>query len=473
MELHRENTLILKAPPVAQLDLRSQAGSLEQTLSQSWGADLRITPAPLVLQNSLSISGAVDEFILGSSGYFSNWIYGYALLFPYQMLSGWDSAKWPPATELERRADLNLDWSLNTIPVGLQLIWRHGFHSYDFVAAGRMLQSSADMELSVPFRRLDKGVSLFSITPGYRRHLDVVDPESGAGDYAGDFSGSFQTIYSQQYLWGQFPFAELYSPNAERLFLDLSAGLDKADYSAEAYVRLSRRFSSRIRDLFLPSFFELSVKKQFVKDEDLSDLYNSYSLTARSTALNLFGDFGAYPVFSFYRTDEFSTSLSLNADVDELTGGPSLRGLEMNLGHFFSFESQNDQQLTFENRLNLRQDREEIGTEILWGDTVKFLYLWSRYPETGVRLPLLPEKIGRQGYWSHQESLELKLNGPGAESSYHPFNLIVSHESTALLPDYGQISAEISAGFDVEKTDSGERYWRLGLRGGIGLQIEF
>jgi hypothetical protein len=42
-----------------------------------------------------------------------------------------------------------------------------------------------------------------------------------------------------------------------------------------------------------------------------------------------------------------------------------------------------------------------------------------------------------------------------------------------LLPDYGQISAEISAGFDVEKTDSGERYWRLGLKGGIGLQIEF
>jgi len=472
-ELNRKNTLALKIPPVAQLDLQSQAGSLEETLSQSWGADLRITPAPFSLQNSLSISGAVDEFVLGSGGYFSNWIDGYALLFPYQTLSGWNSDKWPSAEELERKADLNLDWSLNTLPAGLQTIWRHGFHSYDFVAAGRMLQSSADMELSVPFRWQDQGVSLFSITPGYRRHLDVVDSETGAGDYSDDFSRSFETIYGQQYLYGQFPFVELYSPDAEQLFLDLSDKLNKADYNAEAYLRLSRRFSSRIRDLFLPSFFELSVKKQFVKDEDLTDLYNSYSLTAQSTALNLFGDFGAYPVFSFYRSDEFSTSLSLLMDVAEQTGGPLLRGLEMSLDHFFSFEGEKDEQLTFENRYRLRQDREEIGTKIVWGDTVKLLYLWSRYPENGVRLPFLPEAVGGQGYWSHHESLELELNGPGEDSSYHPFNLVLSHKSTALLPDYGEISAEISAGIDVEKTSAGVRYWRLGLSGGIGVQIKF
>ena len=472
-ELNRKNTLALKIPPVAQLDLQSQAGSLEEILSQSWGADLRITPMPFSLQNSLSISGAVDEFVLGSGGYFSNWIDGYALLFPYQTLSEWNGDKWPSAEELERKADLDLDWSLNTLPAGLQTIWRHGFHSYDFVAAGRMLQSSAEMELSVPLRWQDQGVSLFSITPGYRRHLDVVDPETGVGDYSEDFSRSFETIYGQRYLYGQFPFIELYSPDAEQLFLDLSDKLNKADYSAEAYLRLSRRFSSRIRDLFLPSFFEFSVKKEFVKDEDLTDLYNSYSLSAQSTALNLFGDFGAYPVFSFYRSDEFSTSLSLLMDVAEQTGGPFLRGLEMSLDHFFSFEGEKDEQLTFENRYRLRQDREEIGTEIVWGDTVKLLYLWSRYPENGVRLPFLPEAVGGQGYWSHHESLELELNGPGEDSSYHPFNLILSHKSTALLPDYGEISAEMSAGIDVEKTSGGVRYWRLGFSGGISVQIEF
>ena len=90
-----------------------------------------------------------------------------------------------------------------------------------------------------------------------------------------------------------------------------------------------------------------------------------------------------------------------------------------------------------------------------------------------MRLPLLPERIGEQGYFAHRESLLLELNGPGESSSYHPFNLILSHESSAVLPDYGEIGAEISAGIDVEKTTGGERYWRLGLSGGIRLQIEF
>jgi hypothetical protein len=90
-----------------------------------------------------------------------------------------------------------------------------------------------------------------------------------------------------------------------------------------------------------------------------------------------------------------------------------------------------------------------------------------------VRLPLLPERIGEQGYFSHRESVALELNGPKEDSSYHPFNLILNHESTAILPDYGQISAEISAGIDVENTSGGQRYLRLGLSGGINVQIEF
>jgi hypothetical protein len=306
----------------------------------------------------------------------------------------------------------------------------------------------------------------------------VIALESTIGDYADDFSRSFRTIYSQQYLYGQFPYVELYSQEAERQFLGQSEKLSNADYSAEAYLQVSRRFSSRIRDLFLPSSLELSVSKRFVKDEDLTDLYNTYSLTARSTALNLFGNFGAYSLFPFYRTDEYSTSLSLNADVDEATGVSAFRRLEMNLDHFLSFEGLREQQLTLENRFSLRQDREQTGSTLLWGDNVKLLYLWSRHPDSGLRLPLLPKNIGNQGYWSHQENLELELSGPGEGTSYHPFNLLISHESTAVLPEYGKISAELALGFDFEKAENTdtrtiERYWRIGLRGGISMQIEF
>ena len=88
-------------------------------------------------------------------------------------------------------------------------------------------------------------------------------------------------------------------------------------------------------------------------------------------------------------------------------------------------------------------------------------------------MPLLPERFGEGGYWSHLESVELELSGPGEESSWHPLNLIVSHRSSLVLPDYGEISGEISAGIDTEQTELKQRYWRLGLRGGISVQIEF
>lgn len=474
-ELQRENTLRVTVPPLFKLDLEAQAGSLEGDLSQSWEARLGLTPAPFNLQNSLTLSGARDGFSLpveGFEGYFGSWIYGYGLLAP-----------WQGGNPVERKANLSLDWGLNTAPVGVQALWQHGFHSYDYLTAQRNLDSSAGMELELPILRVQDAVTVFTVTPGYRRSLDIADQESGIGDYATDFSGSFQQIYTQQYLYGQLPFAELYSSQAEQLFLDLSADLDEADYSAEAYVRLSRRFSSRIRDLFLPSFFELGLNKRFLKDKDLIDLFNTYTLTAQSTALNLFGDYGAFRLFPFYRTDEFSTSLSLSFDVDgksvRTEENPPLRGLEMNLGHFLSFEGERDNALTFENRFYLRYDRDleetlaVYGTRIRWDDTVKLLYTWYRYPETGVRVPLLPETIGEEGYWSHIENVELELNGPGEQSSWHPLNVIVSHQSSLVLPDYGEISAEIAAGFDAEQTEQGQRYWRFGVRGGISVQIEF
>ena len=497
-EIQRANTLSLSVFPFSRLNLSSTAGTIENVLSQSWAADLSLTPGPVSLQNNLSVSGSVDGFVLPPGGYFANWINGYALLVPYNTLAGFATSDyWEPGLELERRADVTMDWSAVTLPVGVEAIWLHGFHSYDYdlPATTGTLQSTAQMELSLPISWQEGGVNVFSITPGYRRNLDVVNRESGLLDFSDDIPRSFETIYNQSYLYNQLPFVELYSVDSEQLFMDLSEfyGLDKADYSAEVYIQLSRRFSSRIQDLFLPSFFELGLKKSFVKNEDLTDLYNTYTLEARSTALNLFGAFGAYPLFAFYRTDEFTTSLSVSLDVLTYTGGATLgdwqaaqpsqatvKSAELIWDHFFSFEGQDDNALTFENRLNLLYDwtsdevYAEYGRKWGWGETVKLLYNWSRYPETGVRLPLVPEDVGKEGHWSHQDSLIVELKGPGEQISYYPLNLLVSHESTAVLPEFGEISAEISVGLDMEKTsasDSGD--WHSGLRGGIGVEIQF
>ncbi len=452
-EVRRRNTLRLLAAPLLQLDLESEAGSLEDTLTQSWSADLLVTPAPFTLANGLTVYGAAEDFSPPGSGYFSNWIYGYALLAP-----------WQEGSALERKASLELDWSLDTLPVGAEAFWRYSFHSYDLDAPTRTLRSGLDTVFSLPLVFQDGQVTVFSVKPGYRRTLETVGQEPGSGGYAADFAEAFQTVYGQEYVYNQWPYAELFCVGTERSFLEATVGLEEAYYSAESFVQLSRRFSSRLRDLFVPSSVELAVAKQFQKDGDLTDFVNSYRLTTRSTALNLFGRLGAYPLFDFYRTDEFTTSLDLAFKADRET----LRSSEMVLGSYFSFEGEGENAMTVENRFALAYER-----TVEWDDTVKLLYAWYRYPEGGVRLPLVSAKIEQQGYWSHLESLEVTLSGPQEELSYHPLNIIASHESSVILPDHGQITGELSLGFDVEKTEAGERYWRAGLRGGIEMTIEF
>ena len=471
-EMQRANALQLDLPPLLRLDLSQQAGNVEGVLDQSWAAGLGFTPSPISLQNNLEMAGSYTDYALPGCGYLDSWIRGYTLLVPVS-----------DAAVIERTADLDLDWDLNTVPVGLQLLWRHGFQSYDFTMTERTLRSSAGMEIGIPVAVQLEGTTVFSLQSGYRRDLQVDSYEMGGGDFSMDLSGSFGRIYAQRYLYEQIPYLELYSAQAEKLFLDLSSGLEYAAYGAEAYLQMSRRFSSTIRDLLLPSSLEIAVRKDFVKDQDLSDLSNTYSLNARSTALNLFGDFGAYRLFPFYRSDEFSTSLTLSLEADgtgvQTSGQSPIRGWRLDLDHFFSFAGAGDGELTLENRLDLSSYRadepptDEDPSGRSWGNSVKLLYNWFRYPQTGVQLPLVPEKVGREGYWEHQESLEMELEGAVEQASYHPFNLVVSHESALLLPDFGEISAEIAAGVDVERTETGTHYWRLGLRGGLSVQIEF
>jgi hypothetical protein len=309
---------------------------------------------------------------------------------------------------------------------------------------------------------------VFSLAPGYRRNLEAISRETGPGGYAADFSEAFRRIFSQDYVYSERLYAELFSITSERNFEEETEDLEEAHYSAESFLQMSRRFSSRIRDLLLPSFVELGLGKEFIKEGDGRDFVNTYSLKSQSTALNLFGNFGAYPLFPFYKTDEFSTALSLDLRTYRSSAGSvKLRSVETNLDSYLSFAGAGDNILTLENRFYL-----EYEGSVQWSDTVKLLYNWFKIPQDGVRVPLLPAAIGDDGYWSHSESIELELSGARDALSFHPFDLVVSHESSLILPEHGKITAEVAAGLDIEETEDG-LYWVGGLRGGLEARIEF
>jgi hypothetical protein len=343
-------------------------------------------------------------------------------------------------------------------------------HSYDLSASGRDQAGDFALELGVP---VELGSSSSArgrqlrLEPGYRRSLSLLTRETTVGDVSADFSTAGSAFESQRYAYTGIPFWELYDARLAARFLADSASVETASYQAESFLRVSRTFSSRLQDLLLPSYFEAAVDRALERDGDLTRVANYYKLQSRWRAINLFGRFGAYPHFPWYRTDEFSGDLAVSLGTENGV----LEIDELRLEHALSLENGELGSLSLENRLRIT-----LIDALEWSDGVFLSLDWYRYPEGGISLPLLPPRIKEGSFWSHRESLACKLAGPAAgveATSYHPLNLTVSHQTAVNLPERGLVSARVGLGLDLERTSDGSSYWRFAIEGAIEARLEF
>jgi hypothetical protein len=127
--------------------------------------------------------------------------------------------------------------------------------------------------------------------------------------------------------------------------------------------------------------------------------------------------------------------------------------------------------LTLENNFSYTYDTQSR----VWSDNLGGLLSWERHPAGGVRVPLLPAATGAKGYWSHEESLSAGASGgeAGEGFSIHPFNLVMAHSTSLVLPDFGYIKGGLSLGLDAEDVAGEGIYWRVGLKAALEAQIQF
>jgi hypothetical protein len=466
--LYRANTLRLSIPAAGTISLDSQADSGGGLLTQSWDLDLKATNLTPVLPGaSLSLRSSRDGYTPAEEGYFASWVRDYRLLAPRD-----------EGEPLERKTGLDLSVGVDTRPLSFELAAGASSRSFDFLTSPetRSQESSLEAEIAFPWSPgSEDGKRRLTLTPGYRREVRVVNTESSAGDFGADVKVCFDRLREQGYFFSQAPFVELYSERTQELFLTDAADLQEAAYSCESTFALSRPFSSRLRDLWLPSYLELAVGRELelagTADEDI----NTYSLDLRANALNLFGEYGAYPLFDFYRTDSYSAGLGVEVRVDHDVWRPGgtagLREASLLLEHFLSLEGASGASLTLDNRFRAELAEADENPHALYSNTLGLLYLWTRTPEKTVKLRFL--KPGSKPYWNHLESLEYEFNREEKVLSYHPLNLIIRHESSLVFPDSGYLKAAFSLGLDRERLAGGGSLWRLGFRGGIEAQIMF
>ena len=367
---------------------------------------------------------------------------------------------------MERLANAKLDWGLDTRPLGVQLIGTFDTRSSEFTSLGRTLASTLGLELSLPVVWQREQVALFSLTPGYRRRALLVEALAEPGNLGLDLADGLAALAGQPYWFTGVPATELFSPATEALFREASQTAVKAAYTPELFLSMSRITSSRLRDLFLPSSAEVAVDKELSKDGDLFGFRNRVRLTLQSRALNLFGALGAYPLFPFYRTDEASGSVQVTAGV----GQDSLEWLTVQAGQFLSCEAE-DGRLTLENLFQYTQEQNPY-----WTDTLGALFNWTRRPPQGVRLPLLRSEVGAQAFWQHEESCKLAVAGgiPVEETTaLHPLNLLLGHSTSLTLPEFGYLKGVLQLGLDAEEVRGEGFYWRVGLKAGLEVRLEF
>ena len=276
-------------------------------------------------------------------------------------------------------------------------------------------------------------------------------------------------VFSQTYIFNQGPIYEFYSKNSENTFENLSSNMQSAYYHPQIDFELTRNISSHFTSLFLPIRAYFSIGKSFEKDGDLFLFLRSYSFVYETRSINLFGEFGAYPVFKFYKIDELINLFEMNLLYED---NGDLRTGEFSLNNILTFEGKNANLFTIENYLSLTR-----GEEHLTSETIIIGYNWFRYPEDGVRLPFLKEKIRKTGFVSHDERFSLTWEKDNDEdNTFNPVTFLFTHETAIRYPEYGYFRGEISLGLDTQSMpgeDERENLYRIVFRLGIEVRIEF
>ncbi|TVR57967.1 MAG: hypothetical protein EA426_10965 [Spirochaetaceae bacterium] len=270
-------------------------------VEQRWNASARIVPRVFGIRSEYSATQTSHGYDGDLSTYGAAWVARHALTTPFA-----EGSSIERRSRIEARATAGL--STGEISFAPRLATRNtaetdGFRRHEFGA-----------RLALPFP-LGPRVYGLLVRIEYDRSFRAVYDDTGSTTFAVDLTDAFDAVTDAGYLGLAVPYAELFSP-PDRIGFPGSGAARFLEYSPTATIVFSRRFGSRVIDLFAPSRVDATYRRTFTLDGET--VYATYRWTVRTTfaAINLFGEVGAYPVFSWYRSDETTTTVAITGESD-------------------------------------------------------------------------------------------------------------------------------------------------------------
>jgi hypothetical protein len=455
----REDAISIQPTGAFSLSVSSRADATEDLLSQAWLARSSLAPvAGLSIASELELTQALTGYLLVPEWYGARWARELALLAPWS--GGDDKAR---GERLSGRIAFQPPTATSS-PWTVELSGRGAASGSDFSASGRSQMNDLDMALSLQYRFMQGEVSVASLGLRYARALQLTAVEPAGGRFSAETSSYAALISPQAYLLTGIPFFEIFADTSAAILPLWPGSVETGSYSPTATLTFQRSYGSRLRDLFVPSYVELAVGQELTRTADLSQATIFIRPKVVSRAANLFGRLGSLPLVRFFRTDEYS--LSMSASIEGVSPGV-MSWSELAAEAYAALSGFEGEELTF-----IETFRREDRSYVTISSATQVLYDWSFRPPSGAPLRFLPSDIGKTGYFSHRETAELTLRHQDT-GAFHPLNIVVGHGTTLVYPEHGSLKASLSIGVDVESLTAGEFAYRLAFRAGLEAKLTF
>ena len=408
-------------------------------LIRKWFSELntKIEPFSLGLSLDLLLSDFNHPFTWNN--YLSGWYDGTVL-----------AADFAAAELQQRKAVLSVSPALTAAPLGI----RSGLSLTSDIDKNGSMRNAADIFLGLPLN-INTGFDQLDTEISYARSGSFTYMSDSSG-FAGDIAGLAATTADRTYLYSSVPFYELFEDGLPRRIFDdcTAAGIDSAFFINTLGFTMSRNYSSRLIDLLLPYSAEFSLKRNIHKD--YSDLEEDLGLDIiwRSAAINLFGSAGVYPFFDFYFSDELNWSVE--ASVTEPFSENSVQEYIIKSGWSLFGHSENILSLDGSVYLPFNLDDSSAYVKTL------LMYVWNRYPESAVDIPLFSADEERNQVITHEEKLSLNFE--------NTFSTELRHSTSIIIPQRFTLTAFALAGFEynnMSENDTALFGFSFGISGSV------
>jgi len=412
------------------------------SLIQSWGGDTSWKGKNWSTKLEVFYILNSEDTPESSGDYFSSWIKDFSLLMPSD------------GAIINREAHHTFNGKIGSGPLTLE--WDPQLRMKSGRAPVWNQENRWAGTLSLPLR-----FERWSIIPSYRRDLTQVINTSAQGNnsYSEVWNTFFSGVSGQLPLFTYVPFRELFSDEDGKKFTRVTEGMSEAKYETEAGISLNRTSGSRILDLFLPSTGDFSMERRYNRKGDTTGWENEWRGSLGFSAINLFGQFGRFPLIPFYNTEEISSLIQIT--LEDFNGVPVPDPQEVLWQVNWSFTGTGNNKLVLDNRLSWNWDPEMRETK----QEGRIEYQWRTATKEALHIPLINRAIPRQHHMESKERLIITGLFPWQDAppeSYMDIGFTIYHETSWVFQDSGHLRGWLALGLG-ERDEVFTNGWEMGI----------